>query len=329
MTRSLTVLRSAELATVEQQTSRAYETLEAAKSTATRRAYRIGWADFLEYTSGLRSDQEEIATTLPAAPATVALYMNHLALDRALAPSTIAQRMAAIRYYHDQAGAPSPTTDPVVIETMKGIRRLLAGRKVQRKGALTIADLEQILSDLPDTPGGRRDAALLTIGLFGAFRRSELAALDLEDVMFDQVRGAVVTLRRSKTDQMGEGMDKVLPYKHGRRCCPVIALRSWLEIRGSAAGPLFSSVGKSGKVTGKRLDGRDVARILVRVAEMAGIDSAELAGHSLRIGFVTECRRRGVDSAAIMAQTGHKTERMITLYTRRESAWEANGANHL
>lgn len=329
MTTALTPIRSAALATVEEQTARAFETLDAAKASATRRAYAIGWRDFVAFTSGLQSVDGATAASLPAEPATVALFLNHLAFDRSLAPSTIAQRLAAIRYQHDQARIASPTTDPLVVETMRGIRRRLADRKVKRKDALTLADLERILSNLPDTAGGRRDAALLCVGLFGAFRRSELATLDLADMELDQARGAVLTLRRSKTDQEGVGMDKVLPFKNGRQCCPVGALRRWLDVRGDAPGPLFSSVGKGGKVTTRRLCGRDVARVIVRAAERAGINAAELGGHSLRIGFVTECRRRGVDSAAIMNQTGHKSERMISIYTRRESAWESNGANHL
>jgi len=319
--------------TLDEQAERAASTLAGAKARSTLRAYRAGWNDFLDFWYAIMDDQTEDRPELPATAAVVVLYLNYLAHDRRASLPTITQRVAAIRHAHAAAGHPSPTSDPAVAETLRGIRRLYAELRaegdttvtIRAKGELRLSALERMIDTCGDDPGGIRDAALLALGFFGAFRRSELAALRLRDVQ-DTGDRMTVTVTRSKTDQEGAGIVKAFVRRSDSAYCPVRLLRRWLSIRGSADenGFLFVNVGKGGAIGRRGLDGKDVARRLKARADRAGIDTARLGGHSLRIGFVTEARRRGAPPAEIQRQTGHRTERMITHYTRTDDAFEMN-----
>lgn len=324
------------LPSIEQQTDRARATMAGAKAPATLRAYRAGWNDFVGFCNAISAIAGD-TVTLPVSPALVVLYLNHLAHDRRVSLSTIAQRVAAIRHAHAATGETSPTGDPAVTETVKGIRRQYAELRAsggdlenpaptnRQKGELRLSALERIVDQCGDDPGGVRDAAMLAVGFFGAFRRSELAAVRVRDVAIDGPR-MTVTVTRSKTDQDGAGIIKAFVRRSDAEYCPVRLLQRWLAIRGTAdpGGYLFVNVSKSGTIGRRRLDGVDVARRLRTRATRAGIDISTLGGHSLRIGFVTESRRRGATAGEIMRQTGHKTERMIQHYTRTEDAFELN-----
>jgi integrase len=181
-----------------------------------------------------------------------------------------------------------------------------------------------MVATLPETRGGARDRALLLVGFAGAFRRSELVGLTVADAAFSS-EGLTITLRRSKTDQEGQGRKVGLPYGSTAATCPVRALQAWLDAAAVTAGPLFRSVDRHGNVGGA-LGDRDVARIVKRVAEAAGIDPANVAGHSLRAGLATTAAKAGKAAHVIMKQTGHRSVAMVQRYVRDAELFSDNAA---
>ena len=282
--------------------------VEAAKAPATLRAYRSRlkpWAEFCA-TTGRRP--------CPASPESLAAFLTEVA-DQGRSVSWLGQFLAAVSWSHEQAGHPTPTTHPGIKTTMKGIRRTL-GVKRHPKAPATVELLTAMVSHIDQTTLiGQRDAALLLLGFAGAFRRSELVALEVSDLKKTK-DGMLVTIRRSKTDQEGEGRDvAIIPGAAGQ--CPIKACDEWLEAAGITEGPLFRSVSRWGAV-GKNLSARIVASVVKRHAIAAKLDPAEFAGHSLRRGFVTSARARGASESAVCDITGHSSLAMMDLYDERE-----------
>lgn len=287
--------------------------LRASKAPSTLRAYRSDWAHFVAWCNGRG------ATYLPAGPETVALYLVALAATHR--PSTITRRLTSIAKAHAAAGHPNPaTTDHIVVaETLQGIRRTL-GTAQPGKTPLLTADLIQVLAHLSPDLSGVRDRALLLTGYTGGLRRSELAALSLEDLDWKN-EGAVLTLRRSKTDQEGQGRQVAIPRGAHAATCPVTALRLWieaagLETAGLETGPLFREVDRHGRVGEARLHPDSVGAILKRAVARAGFDPAGFGGHSLRAGFATQAARNGATAFDIMRQTGHRSIATVSRYVR-------------
>ncbi len=282
--------------------------LRASKAPSTLRAYRSDWADFV-----LWCDGREVSS-LPAAPDTVALYL--VALAETHRPATLTRRLTSIAKAHSAAGHPSPASlqHAVVAETLQGIRRTL-GTAQPGKTPLLTADLVQVLAHLPPGLSGLRDRALLLTGYTGGLRRSELAASNLEDVEW-VAEGAVLTLRRSKTDQVGQGRKVAIPKGAHRATCPVTALRDWVAAAGITDGALFREVDRHGRV-GKVAIHRDtVGAILKRAVGRAGFAPEGFAGHSLRAGFATQAARNGASAFDIMRQTGHRSITTVSRYVR-------------
>ena len=243
----------------------------------------------------------------------VGLYLT----DRAavLKPSTLSRRLAAISVAHRQAGHHLDTRAPQVRDVLTGIRRSKTkeGVTTTKKTAALSDDLRAMVGTLPETPAGRRDRALLLLGFSGAFRRSELVALDRADIAIRK-EGLAVTIRRSKTDQEGAGRSVAICYGSDPATCPVRAVTAWLALVGD--GPVFRAVGKSGRIGAERLSDKAVALVVKRSAEAAGRDPAAYAGHSLRSGFATTAARNGAGEAAIMRQTGHRSLTVLRGYIR-------------
>jgi site-specific recombinase XerD len=287
-----------------------------AKSSATRRAYATDFRAFETWCEG------HGARSLPATPSTVAVYLAALA-DAGKRPSTIERALAGIAHAHRTAGHPWEKGNAAIRSVVTGIRRRLGVAQVQK--APTLADeLAAMVGKLGSDLGGLRDRALLTLGFLGAFRRSELVALNVADLETTR-EGLLVHVRRSKTDQAGEGMVKAIPYASDANLCAVRAVRDWLAAAGIAEGAIFRAVSKGGAV-GERLEGRAVARLVQRSAEAAGLDGSRYSGHSLRAGFVTVATKRGKDVAAIMRQTGHKNPATVAKYVRLANAFEQSAA---
>jgi integrase len=250
---------------------------------------------------------------------------------------------------------------------MKGARRKLRDRRVNQKAAATADVLAALLMRTPDTLTGKRDRALLALGFAGAFRRSELVALNVADLR-DDPEGLRVTVRKSKTDQQGAGFEKPIP--HGRFIQPVKLVREWLDAAGIVSGPVFRPVSRSGRVRGQstfgdtlaaggraklnlgcsgaerakkdldrqigqgdneplppRLTTQAVADIIKRYCAAAGLDASTFGAHSLRAGFITTAAERGADLARIMDVSGHRDPRTVVGYIRRANAFKGHSGS--
>jgi site-specific recombinase XerD len=283
----------------------AVEYAHAEKAAATRRAYRTDFQIFRAWCTsrGLKA--------LPAAPEAVATFLAHEA-SRHIKPSTIGRRVAAIRYAHKLAGLALPTDDERVRATLRGIRRTLGTAAVKK----TPATAERVIAMAP-LPGARlsslRDRALLLLGFAGAFRRSELAALNFEDL--EEIGdGLRITIRQSKTDQEGRGTVIAIPW--GKVACPVKALKAWLHATGITNGPVFRPIAKGERLLDSRLTDRSVANIVKTHAARAGLDPAQFAGHSLRSGFLTSAAAHGASIFKMADQSRHRSMDTLRGYVR-------------
>jgi len=262
---------------------------------------------------------------LPASPEAVASFIAECAGH--LKPGSIQRRLNAIAEAHKATGTESPTHSAMVANTMKGIRRTLGTAPVQKAAALT-EDIRAMVAATDDGIIGTRDRALVLLGFAGAFRRSELVGFDVEDCGFGR-DGLTVTLRKSKTDQTGEGRKIGIPYGSNPDTCPVRTVQAWLEQAAITTGPLFRSVSRHGQVQAGRLAGIDVARVVKKLVARAGLDAAKYAGHSLRAGHATSAAIAGASERSIMAQTGHRSVQMVRRYIRDGSLFRENSAGKL
>ena len=302
-------------------TAQAREFMAAAKADNTLRAYAADWNDFREWC------QAHELSALPAAPETVALYLTDRAAS--LKTSSLARRLTTINRAHEAVGHPSPATmhHAVVSEVWKGIRRTKGTAEEGKTPFLTV-DLKKISGELPENLQGLRDRALLLVGFAGGFRRSELAGLRLEDLK-DTAEGMVATLRRSKTDQEGQGRPVALPYGSDPLTCPVRAVRAWVDVAAITAGPLFRGVDQFGMVSDQPLSPDSVAWIVKRAAGRAGLNAIDYAGHSLRAGLATQAAMNGASELAIMKQTGHRSLSTVRRYIRDGALFRDNAATKL
>lgn len=241
--------------------------------------------------------------------------------------------MNAITEAHKATGLESPTHNATVRNTMKGIRRTKGVAPAQKTAALT-ADIRTMVDAADGGTIGARDRALILLGFAGAFRRSELVGLNVDDRVFGK-DGLTVTLRRSKTDQSGAGRKIGIPYGSNPETCPVRTMQAWIEQAaisggpGISAGPVFRSINRHGQVQPGRLSGIDVARVVKKLAERAGLNAAKYAGHSLRAGHATSAAIAGASERSIMNQTGHRSVQMVRRYIRDGSLFRENSAGKL
>jgi len=303
-------------AAFEELTEAARDFIHASRADATIRAYRTDMADFAGWCS------DHAVESLPATPEAVALYLT----DRASSckASTLQRRITAISQAHQAAGFDSPTATAIVRTVWRGIRRTV-GTAYSQKSPATVEVVRSMVAGLPPTVAGIRDRAVILLGFAGAFRRSELVALDVEDLSFGP-EGVTVTIRRSKTDQEGEGRKVGIPFGKKMQTCPVRALTAWMKEAGITTGPIFRAVTQRGNIAAGRLTDRAVALIVKKAAEEVGFDPSTFAGHSLRAGLATSAAACGVAERDIMAQTGHTSEKMVRRYIRNGSIYRNNAA---
>ncbi|WP_273727829.1 site-specific integrase [Brucella gallinifaecis] len=267
----------------------------------TKRSYRADLAHF-----------EDTGRTLPASPSDMASYIAEMAGHFAVA--TIERRLASLAKAHRTRGYDDPCKSELVKSTLRGIRRSL-GTKQRQAAAILRDDLFAMLDRLSDQrPKGIRDRALLLVGFATAMRRSELAALNVEDIEFIP-RGMMVNLCRSKTDQEGHGRKIAVPLGRTRHC-PVTAVKAWLDVLGWSAGPIFVCINKHGHLLDRRISGEAVSLVVkMRMAD-AGYDPKPFSGHSLRAGFATSAAQAGASTYKIRQTTGHRTESSLSRYIR-------------
>ena len=296
----------------------AKEYMEASRSEATRRAYASDWRIFTAWAKdrGLPSH--------PASPETICLFLASQA-DFGVKASTLSRRVAAIRLAHTTAGLEPPTSSEAVKTTMRGIRRKIGTAQVQKSPATAERVLEMV-SHCPSTLRGLRDRAILLLGFAGAFRRSELSALIVEDLE-ETERGLRVHVRHSKTDQEGSGA--IVPVIRGAKECPVEATRAWLELAGIESGHLFRRLEKGGKVTTNALTPHSVGKVVKTYAEKAGYKATEFGGHSLRAGFLTSAAENGASVFRMMDVSRHKSVYTVRGYVRRAEEFKDHAGSGL
>jgi site-specific recombinase XerD len=282
----------------------AVDLAKAEKAPSTRKAYATDVRLFAVY-----CDARGVSA-LPALPETVAAYLASEA--QSAKPSTLSRRLAAIRYAHKLAGLDTPTDQEGVRATMRGIRRTL-GASRNKKTPAVAPQVVRMVADMPAGLIGLRDRALLLLGFAGAFRRSELVALDVADVA-ETESGLLVTIRGSKTDQERQG--ETIALARGRMACPVQALRAWLDAAAIEGGPIFRPINRGGTVRDSRLTCRSVANIVKAGAEPAGLDRAFYSGHSLRSGFLTSAAGNGASIFKMMDVSRHKSVDTLRGYVR-------------
>lgn len=289
------------------------------KSENTLRGYRSDWKEFYSWC------EHRQLCPLPASPETVASYIAECA--ERLKVGSIQRRLNAITEAHRTLNLDSPTHSGIVRNTLKGIRRVKGTAQSQKSAALT-DDIRKMIAVADGGLIGLRDRVIILLGFAGAFRRSELVGLDLDDCSFGN-DGLTIIIRRSKTDQDGQGRKIGIPYGANPETCPVRVVQAWIERAVLASGPLFRSVNRHGLICASRLSPIDVARVVKKLAERAGLDSTKYAGHSLRSGHATSAAIAGASERSIMNQTGHRSVQMVRRYIRNGSLFKENSGGKL
>ena len=299
----ITDLKSIELETLSN--------LKMSKAANTIRAYKSDFKDFSRFCT------KNGFKYLPTEPKIISLYLTYLSSGSKM--STLKRRIASISVLHRLKGYYIDTKHPIIIENLMGIRRKTGSFQKSKKPIL-INELKQIIKAIDATNKNKervlRDKAIILTGFSGGFRRSELVSIDYNDLEFVS-EGVKIFIKRSKTDQSGEGMIKALPYFENKEFCPVTFLKKWLDISKIRNGLIFNISDKS------------VALLIKKYASVAGLDSEKYSGHSLRSGFATVSAEFGADERSIMAMTGHKTTQMVRRYIQEANLFKNNALNKI
>ena len=296
--------------------------LRSSKANNTVRAYKSDFNDF-----GLFCAKNGFKS-LPTQPKIVALYLTHLS-TKEIKMSTIKRRLVSIGVIHKLKGLYLDTKHPTIVENLMGIKRR-KGSFQKGKKPLLINNLKNIIKVIDQENYEEikkiRDKTIILVGFSGGFRRNEIVSLDIDDLDFVN-EGVRINLKRSKSDQFGEGSLKALPYFESSQYCPVKSLLNWLEISKIKSGPLFRRFIKGSKLSEKRLTDQTVALIVKEYLKLGGIDNRNYSGHSLRSGFATSAAESGAEERSIMAMTGHKTTGMVRRYIKEANLFKNNALN--
>ena len=285
--------------------------LRNSKSSNTLRAYQADFKDFSVFCArnGLSS--------MPTEPKILSLYLTHLSASSKF--STLKRRIASISVIHKMKGHYLDTKHPLIMENLHGIKRV-KGSNQKAKKPILINDLKLIINAIDQANQSVnkkiRDKTLLLIGFSGGFRRSELVNIEYEDLEFVN-EGVKIFIKRSKTDQSGEGMIKAIPYFDNNNYCPVISLKEWINVSEIKSGKIFE------------ISDRSVALIIKKYASLSGLDPNRYGGHSLRSGFATSAAESGAEERNIMAMTGHKTTQMVRRYIQEANLFKNNALNKI
>ena len=297
--------------------------LKSSKANNTLRAYKSDFKDFGGFCAKHGFD------SLPTEPKVVSLYLTHLSKNSKI--STLRRRLVSIGMVHKLKGHYLDTKHPIIIENLLGIKRV-KGSYQKGKKPILINHLKSIINVIDeqkiDEIKKARDKALLLVGFAGGFRRTELISIDHEDLEF-VTEGVKIIIKRSKTDQLGEGMTKGIPYFSNQKYCPVNNLKKWLELSNIKSGPIFRRFAKGSVLTNYRLTDQSVVLIIKIYLNLAGIENKNYSGHSLRSGFATVAAESGADERSIMTMTGHKTTQMVRRYIREANIFKNNALNKI
>ncbi len=285
--------------------------LRNSKSHNTVRAYEADFKDFslFCFQNGL--------PPLPTEPKILSLYLTYLSKTSKF--STLKRRIASIKVVHKMKGHYLDTKHPIIIENLLGIKRIYGSYQKSKK-PLLINDLKLIIKAIDKYEKKEikriRNKCLILIGFSGGFRRSELVNLEYDDLEFVK-EGLKIFIKRSKTDQSGEGSIKAIPYFENLEYCPVIKMKEWINCNRIKEGKVFVISDKS------------VSLIIKKYALLAGLDPDKFGGHSLRSGFATSAAESGVEERNIMAMTGHKTTQMVRRYIHEANLFKNNALNKI
>jgi len=311
---ALSQTTAASLAGLSEQTARYVEAgLQGAPNTA--KAYA---SDLRHYSHWCQANQ---VAPLPATVDTLAGYVTYLA-DAGKKVATIQRHLSALKKAHVLRGLACPTDNAQFQVLLDGISRVHGIRQKQAP-AFSLNQLKRLVRELDtDTVTGLRDRAILLLGFTGAFRRSELAALNLEDLRFTE-DCVIVSLARSKTNQLGQHEEKAIFYSPEAKVCPIRSLQAWVRELGRESGPVFVSLRKGERLTPARLSDKSINAVVQRYL------GPDYSAHSLRASFVTVAKLAGADDSEVMNQTKHKTSAMIRRYTRLDNVRQHNAAQKL
>ena len=298
--------------------------LKNSKANNTVRAYKSDFNDF-----GLFCAKNGFKS-LPSEPKIVSLYLTHLSTKDAKM-STLKRRLVSIGVIHRLKGHYLDTKHPSIIENIMGIKRR-KGSIQKGKKPILINDLREIIKVIDEQDKEPikklRDRSIILIGFSGGFRRNEIVSLDYDDLDF-VTEGLKINLKRSKTDQYGEGSVKGLPYFDSSKYCPVVTIKNWIETSKIDSGPLFRRFTKGSNLSKNRLTDQSVALIIKNYLQLAGIDSKNYSGHSLRSGFATTAAESGAEERTIMAMTGHKSPEMVRRYIKEANLFKNNALSKI
>jgi site-specific recombinase XerD len=298
--------------------------LRNSKAINTVRAYKSDFKDF-----GLFCAKNGFKS-LPSEPKIISLYLTFLS-TKDVKMSTLKRRLVSIGVIHKLKGHYLDTKHPSIIENLMGIKRK-KGSIQKGKKPLLINNLKHIIDVIDKEKNEEikklRDRSIILIGFSGGFRRNEIVSLDYEDLDFVQ-EGLKISLKKSKTDQFGEGLVKGLPYFNNSQYCPVVSIRKWIEISKIHSGPLFRRFTKGSKLSDNRLSDQTVALLIKDYLKLAGIESRNYSGHSLRSGFATSAAESGAEERSIMAMTGHKSTEMVRRYIKEANLFKNNALKNI
>ena len=298
--------------------------LQNSKANNTVRAYKSDFKDF-----GIFCSQNGFKS-LPSDPKIVSLYLTYLSTKEAKM-STLKRRLVSIGVIHRLKGYYLDTKHPSIVENIMGIKRRKGSIQKSKKPIL-ISSLKKIINVIDEQNKKKikkiRDRTIILIGFSGGFRRNEIVSLNYDDLDFVP-EGLKINLRSSKTDQFGEGFTKALPYFDNSQYCPVVSLKKWLEISKIKSGAIFRRFSKGSKLSENRLTDQTVALLIKEYLNLAGIDSKNYSGHSLRSGFATSAAESGAEERSIMAMTGHKSTEMVRRYIKEANLFKNNALNKI
>ncbi len=290
------------------------ETLKNLKNSKAKNTLRAYQSDFKDFSSFCIKNG---FPSVPTQPKIIALYITHLSKTSKF--STLKRRIASISVIHKIKGHYLDTKHPIIMENLHGIKRTLGSRQNTKKPIL-INDLKLIIKAISQDKGKfkLRDKALILIGFAGGFRRSELVNFEYDDVEFVP-EGVKILIKRSKTDQSGEGSIKAIPYFENQEFCPVISLKNYIKNK--------FEISNKGRIF--NISDKSVALIIKKYASISGLDSNKYGGHSLRSGFATTAAEFGAEERNIMAMTGHKTTQMVRRYIHDANLFKNNALNKI
>ena len=298
--------------------------LQISKANNTVRAYKLDFNDFGTFCAqnGFKS--------LTSDPKIVSLYLTHLSTKDAKM-STLKRRLVSIGVIHKLKGHYLDTKHPAIIENIMGIKRRKGS--IQKAKKPILMNSLKLIIDAIDQQNNQeikkfRDRSIILIGFSGGFRRNEIVSLDYDDLDFVP-EGLKINIKRSKTDQFGEGFTKALPYFDSSQYCPVVSLKKWIEVSKIASGPVFRRFTKGSKLSKNRSTDQTVALLIKEYLQLAGIDSKNYSGHSLSSGFATSAAESGVEERNIMAMTGHKSTEMVRRYIKEANLFKNNALNKI